>query len=141
MKDETFAFERLSSGGLAGLQQTTYELARLFSLVTGETPPRRPRETRKGGTETIKHPRYQKFVSDFVLSTMTAGGKLHNNPWGQSSSLADALMIPVPYLPAGFDPKFLSLATLQRFLRPEQAARLLKLISKCDPKAFITRLR
>ena len=57
LSNRKFAFDRISSGGVRGLRQTTYELARLFSLVTSKTPPRRPHEgtqSRKGGTGTLK---------------------------------------------------------------------------------------
>ena len=37
LNNRKFAFDRISSGGVAGLRQTTYELARLFSLVTGRS--------------------------------------------------------------------------------------------------------
>jgi hypothetical protein len=112
-----FSFDRIASKGLPGLLQTSYEFARLFSLVTGKTPPRRLDEniqSRKGGRGTIKHLRYQKFICDFLIVTAAAGGKLDNNPYGGTSSLRDALNILSPYLPEGFHPKSLSLATFQR---------------------------
>src|SRR5664280_1077890 len=35
-------FDRISSGGAAGLRETAYQLAHLFSLLTGKPPPRYP---------------------------------------------------------------------------------------------------
>jgi hypothetical protein len=117
LSNAKFGLDRISGEGVAGLRLTTYQIARLLTLVTDKTPPRHPDqrpESRRGGRGPRKHRRFQIFVYDFLQTTMAAGGKLHNNAWGQSSSLADALMILVPYLPAGFDPTLFSLATLQR---------------------------
>ena len=76
-----FIFDRISSGGIAGLEQTAYQLALLSSFVTGKPPPRIPSETpeppqpgRRSGT--VKNWIFQYFVSQLYVSTAAAGGRL-----------------------------------------------------------------
>ena len=66
-----FAFDRISNEGVGELRQTAYEIARLFSLVTGKASPRdphQPSQSRQGGRGTVKHP----------VFTTAAGGNLTN---------------------------------------------------------------
>jgi hypothetical protein len=112
-----FNFDRISGEGVGELRQTTYELARLFGLVTGKLTPRHPQQSpqsRQGGKETVKHPRFQKFVCDLLISATAADGNLTLDVNGGSGTLIDALEKLARYLPDGFDPSSLSLTTLKR---------------------------
>lgn len=114
-----FNFDRISSGGVDGLEQTTYQLAKLFSLVTDKASPRfahqalqlHKRGRRKGD---LKNPIFQNFVCDLLISTTAAGGKLTNDKNGLCGTLIEAIEILSPHLPDGFDPKSLSYSTYQR---------------------------
>ena len=117
LSNAQFGFDRISSEGVAGLRKTAYELSRLFSLVTGKAPPRKPNRSslsRQGGRGTLKHPRFQKFVCDLLISTKAAGGNLTVNPYGRDGTLIDAIKMLAPYLPDGFGPSSLSFMTFQR---------------------------
>jgi hypothetical protein len=112
-----FNFDRISSEGVGGLWQITYQLARLFGLVTGKLTPRHFQESpqsRKGGTGTVKHPIFQQFVCDLLISATAADGNLTLDVNGRSGTLIDAIKMLADYLPDGFGPSSLSLTTLKR---------------------------
>ncbi len=114
-----FNLDRISSGGVDGLEQTAYQLAKLFSLVTDKASPRfahqalqlHKRGRRKGD---LKNPIFQNFVCNLLISTTAAGGNLTNDKNGLSGTLIEAIEILRPHLPGGFDPKSLSFSTYQR---------------------------
>ena len=117
LSNANFVFDRISSGGLEGLWKTTYQIARLLSLLTDKTPPRDPHQrpqSRQGGRGTFKHPRLQKFVCGLLLSTTAAGGNLTANAYGGDGTLFDAIKMLSPHLPDGFNLSALSLITFQR---------------------------
>ena len=117
LSNPNFVFDRISSGGVEELRQTTYQIARLLSLLADKTPPRDPRQgpqSRQGGRDTLKHPRLQKFVCDLLISTTAAGGNLTANAYGGDGTLFDAIKMLSPHLPDGFNLSALSLITFQR---------------------------
>lgn len=117
LQNTKFNFDRISGEGVGELRQTAYELACLFGLVTGKLTPlysQQSPQSRKGGTGTIKHPMFQKFVCDLLISTTAAGGNLTLDVNGRSGTLIDAIRMLVDYLPDGFDPSSLSFTTLKR---------------------------
>jgi hypothetical protein len=112
-------FDRISSGGVDGLKETAYQLARLFSLVTGKPPPRYPSQLpetpgrgRKSGT--VKDWIFQKFVWDLLIPTTEAGGRLTLEKNTPAGGLIEAIEILTPYLPGGFVPVPLPGSMLQR---------------------------
>lgn len=111
-------FGRISSGGVDGLEQTAYQIARLFSLVIGKAPPRSPSQPWEppGGRRlgTVKNWPYQNFVSELLISTSVAGGRLKLDKTPKTGSLIEALEKLTPYLPDGFEPNALSGSTFQR---------------------------
>ena len=119
-----FIFDRISSEGLGGLRKTAYQVALLFSLLTGKPNPRYPHETlkpRKRGTRpggrrpgSVKDPIFQDFICDLWISTSAAGGKLSfekNTPRG---TVFTAIKLLSPHLPKGFVPKALPASTVQK---------------------------
>ena len=126
-----FIFDKISSNGMEGLDETAYQLALLISLVTGKPPPRLPSQLpqspgrgRRSGT--VKDWIFQNFVSQLYISTVTAGGSLpleKNIPTGSLIDVIDAL---APCLPEGFVPRPLPGSTLQRikdvYIRAEKQA-------------------
>ena len=117
LSNTKFNFDRISGEGVDELRQITYELVRLFGLVTGKLTPlysQQSPQSRKGGTGTVKHPRFQKFVCDLLISTTAADGNLTLDVNGRSGTLIDAIKRLASYLPDGFDPSSLSFATFRR---------------------------
>jgi hypothetical protein len=123
-------FDRISSKGIEGLEQTAYQLALLASLVTGKPPPRYPSQPpeppvpgRPSGT--VKNWIFQNFASDLLISTMGAGGKLTHEKNIRKGSLIEAISTLAHCLPDGFVLP-LSPSTLQRLKdacsRAEKAA-------------------
>jgi hypothetical protein len=123
-----FIFDRISGGGSAGLQRTAYQVALLFSLLTGKPEPRYPhqgpaprkRGKRPGGRRpgSINNPILQDFISDLWISTNTAGGKLsfaksplRGEPQGTILKAIEKLE---PHLPERFVPKVLPAPTLEK---------------------------
>lgn len=116
-----FLFDRISSGGADGLEQTAYQLARLFSLVTGKPPPRYPSqvpETPGKGRRlgTVKNWISQNFVLDLLISTTTAGGSFTFAKETSSGTLVKAIRMMADHLPEGVGPWSLSGSTLQRLV-------------------------
>jgi hypothetical protein len=114
-----FIFGKISDGGVAGLEETAYELALLFSLVTGKPPPRYPSQTpeppqpgRRSGT--VKDWIFRNFASQLYISTVTAGGSLSLEKNTPTGSLIDAIDALARCLPEGFVPRPLPGSTLQR---------------------------
>jgi hypothetical protein len=114
-----FIFDRISGGGVGGLRKTAYQLAELFSLVTGKPLPRfphqppRPRQRGKklGG---VKNLIFDNFIFDLLISTTTADGKLTLEKNGLFGTLIDAIETLAPHLPNGLVPKTLRGSTIQR---------------------------
>jgi len=117
LSNTKFVFDRISSEGVSGLRQTAYQLACVFSLVTGKLPPRYPHQSpqsRRGGKGTVKHPIFQNFVCDLLISTTAAEGNLTLDKNGKDGTLINAIEMLAFYLPDDFDPKSLSFSTFQR---------------------------
>jgi len=115
-----FIFDRISSEGMTGLEETAYQLALLFSFVTGKPRPRYPSqlpETPGRGRRlgTVKHWAFQEFVLDLLISTATCGGSFtfakEPTPRG---TLVKAIRKLEDQLPEGFVPKPLPGSSLQR---------------------------
>ena len=118
LKDKASFFDRISSGGVGGLEQTIYQLARLTNLLTGKPPPRYPDQPpepaqpgRRSGT--VKNAIYQEFAWQLLLSANAAGGRLTIERNIGTGSLITALNTLAPYLPDSL-PKKLSPSTLER---------------------------
>jgi hypothetical protein len=113
-----FLFDRLSENGMDGLEETTYQLALLLSLITGKPPPRLPSQYpeppgpgRRSGT--VKNPVIRNLAWNLLVSTREAGGRLpleKNIGTGAFVKVLDAL---TPYLPDQVMP---SASTLQRLI-------------------------
>jgi hypothetical protein len=130
-----FIFDRISSGGFGGLRKTAYQIALLFSLLTGKPNPRYPHETlkprkkgrRAGGRRpgSVKDPIFQDFICDLWISTNAARGKLSfekNTPRG---TVFGAIKLLSPHLPEGFAPKALPASTVQKLKNLCNRAELL----------------
>ena len=132
-----FIFDRISSKGMTGLNETAYQLALLFSLMTGKSPPRyqAPQkrsqkdargvptdeallslEAHKRGKRPgdVKNWIFQNFVFDLLTSTAVAGGKLPHDKNRPGRPLVKAIRMLEPHLPDGFMPNRLPRSTLQR---------------------------
>jgi hypothetical protein len=118
-----FIFHRISNEeineGINGLEEAAYQLALLFSLVTGRPRPRVPSQPpdppvagRKSGT--VEHWAFQNFVSDLLISTTAANGRLTLSRTYRTGSLIKAIDVLKPYLPDHFVPTPLPTRTLQR---------------------------
>jgi hypothetical protein len=119
LSDGKFIFKRISSEGVQGLEQTSYQLALLFCLLTGKTPPRLPHQSpeatsrgRRSGA--VKNWIARNFVYDLLISTTTAGGALTLEKNVGRGSLVDALHLLAPHLPNRLALSRLSSSTLQR---------------------------
>jgi hypothetical protein len=124
-----FLFDRISSEGMTGLDQTAYQLALLFSLMTGKPPPRYPSQLpetpsrgRRAGT--VKNWIFQNFVLDLLISTTTAGGSFTFAKETSSGTLVKAIRMLAHHLPEGVGPRSLSGSTLQRLV--DRCTRLKK---------------
>jgi hypothetical protein len=123
-----FVFDRISGGGHGGLQRTAYQLALLFSLLTGKPEPRYPHRApapRKRGKSpggrrpgSISNPILQDFIFGLWTSTNVAGGKLSfakspvkGEPQG---TILGVIKMLAPHLPEGFVPKALPAPTLAK---------------------------
>jgi len=118
-----FIFDRISNkaidAGIDGLEEAAYQLALLWSLVTGTRRPRLPSQPpdppvagRKSGT--VEHWAFQKFVSDLLISTTVANGRLTLSRDYGTGNLIAAINVLKPYLPVDFVPTPLPIRTLQR---------------------------
>jgi hypothetical protein len=115
-----FIFDRISGGGVDELRKTAYQLALLFSLITGKPFPRYPHQgpqPRQRGKKPgwLKHPRFNEFAFNIYLSAKAAGGNLtfdKNVALGTSWFVAIEML--APYLPAGFMPEPFPGSALQR---------------------------
>jgi hypothetical protein len=112
-------FDGISSGSVGGLRETAYQLAELFSLVTGKPPPRYPHQApqpRQRGRRSglVKNWIFQDFVFDLFNAAGEAEGKLTYNKNRPGPPLVKAIRMLEPHLPVGFVPKALSPSTLQR---------------------------
>jgi len=114
-----FIFDRISSGGLVGLEETAYQLALLSSLITGKPHPRLPSQPpdppvagRRSGT--VEHWAFQNFVYDLLISTKVANGRLTLAKSNRTGSLIKAIIDLTPYLPDHFVPEPLPISTLQK---------------------------
>jgi hypothetical protein len=112
-------FSRISSLRVQGLEQTSYQLALLFCLRTGKTPPRFPHQlpespSRGRRSGAVKNWIAQNFVYDLLISTTAAGGALTLEKNIKKGSLINAINILAPYLPDRLSLSRLSTSTLQR---------------------------
>jgi hypothetical protein len=121
---------------VGGLLETTYQVAALFSLLTGkphppyphEAPRPRKRGRRKGG---VKDYIFQNFVSDLLNSTKTAEGRLTLEKNIRVGTLIKAIKMLAPHLPLGLVPKRLPTSTLQRL-----KTQCDKLFAEVDDRPF-----
>lgn len=116
-----YIFDRISGQGMTGLDETAYQLALLFSLMTGKPPPRYPSqipETPGRGRRlgTVKNWISQNFVLDLLISTTTAGGSFTFAKEPLSGTLVKAIRMLAHHLPEGVGPRSLSGSTLQRLV-------------------------
>ena len=134
--DEGFIFDRISVGGVGGLLETTYQVAALFSLLTGKPDPPYPHEAprprkrgrRKGG---VKDYIFQNFVSDLLNSTKAADGRLTIEKNIRTGTLITAIKMLAPHLPLGLVQKRLPTSTLQRL-----KTQCDKLFAEVDDRPF-----
>jgi hypothetical protein len=131
-----FLFDRISSEGMTGLDEIAYQLALLFSLMTGKHPPRYPSqvpETPSRGRRpgSVKNWIFQNFVLDLLISTATCGGSFtfakEPTPRG---TLVEAIRMLVHHLPDGFVPKPLPGSIIQRLV--DRRRRLEKEIAELE---------
>jgi hypothetical protein len=111
-------FDGISSGSLGGLRETAYQLADLFSLLTGTPPPRFPHQApqpRRRGRRSgqVKNWLFQEFVFELLASTTVACGDIPHNKNSPGRPLTKAIKMLAPHLPHGFVPKRLP-STLER---------------------------
>jgi hypothetical protein len=116
-----FVFDRFSHEGIDGLRQTVFQLDVLFRLLTGKPRPHQgslPRKcgNRPGGRRpgSSKGSLLENFVSELLISTITAGGKLSFEKNTCGGTLPDAIEMLRPYLPEGVVPNVLPSPTLQK---------------------------
>jgi hypothetical protein len=114
-----FIFDRISDGGVDELRKTAYQLALLFSLITGKPLPRYPHQgpqPRQRGKKSgwVKHPRFNEFAFNIYLSAKVAGGNLTFDKNGLGGTWVDAIEMLAPHLPAGFVPEPFPGSALQR---------------------------
>jgi hypothetical protein len=137
-----FLFDRISGRGVGGLQMTAYQLALLFSLLTGKPEPRFPHQgapSRKRGKSargrrpgSIGEPIFQNFVLHLWIYTDEAGGKLSFDNVKREGTLVKAIKMLAPYLPDGVVPQVLPEPTLRhiRKRRNELKAQYRKELEK-----------
>ena len=131
-----FIFDRISSEGMTGLNDTAYQLALLFSLMTGKPPPRYPSQIpeapgRGRRLGTMKNWISQNFVLDLLISTTTADGSFTFAKETPSGTLVKAIGMLAPHLPdKGVGPRSLSGSTLQRLV--DRCTRLEKAVVKLE---------
>ena len=114
-------FGRISDGGVDGLERTAYQIALLFSFLTGRPPPRLPSQPPdlpgKGRrTGSVARWIFQEFVWHLLLSTSEVGGEFTFAKEPLTGTLIGAIEMLAPYLPDGFVPKPLPGSTLQRLI-------------------------
>jgi hypothetical protein len=123
-----FIFNKISSHGTDGLREIGYQLALLFSMLSGKAQPRSPSQgpaPRKRGKSpggrrpgSIHNPIFQDFVFNLWISTKVAGGKLSfakNTAKGKpQGTILKAIKLLAPYLPEGFVPNALPAPTLAK---------------------------
>jgi hypothetical protein len=126
-KSALIVFNKISSQGIEGLKDITYQLARFFALFASKPPPRPPslgpaqrkRGKSPGGRRpgSIYNPIFQDFVFNLWLSTKHAGGNpsfarspAKGEPQG---SILKAIKKLAPHLPHGFVPNVLPARMLQ----------------------------
>jgi hypothetical protein len=113
-----FAFGRISGEG--GLLQTAYEIAHLFSVLTGNPSPPYPHQpppaARRGKPQgSVKDRAFQDFVFQLDLYASLAGGRLTLEKNIGAGTLLKAIDILARHLPDDVVPeKPLSTTTLQR---------------------------
>ena len=95
-KQTTSIFDKISNGGLAGLDETAHQFALLATLLTGKPSPRYPSQfpeapgrSRRWGS--IKDPVFQEFVFDLLISVRTADGTFTFTKETRSGTLVKAM--------------------------------------------------
>jgi hypothetical protein len=117
VEDSPFVFDKLSGEGT--LLGATYQIAHLFSMLTGKPPPPYPhlpqRPTKRGKPSgSVDNWILQDFVFDLILCARVAGGRLPVDAKLQKGPLISAMGLLNPYLPVALVRKPLSAATLRR---------------------------
>ena len=113
-----FIFDRISSEGVVGLNKTAYQLALLASFLTGKPTPRLPSQLpetpgrgRRSGA--VKHPIFQQFVWQLLISIKGAGGSFTFAKETLGGTLVTAINMLARCLPHGFVPGPLPGSTMQ----------------------------
>jgi hypothetical protein len=101
-------------GGLHGLQLTVYQLAHLFSIAVGKSPPKGLDQSPAARTRTVKDVISQNFVRDLLIDVDQTGGTLTLEKNIGRGTLIDAIKLLTEHLPEGVAPEKLSVSTLQR---------------------------
>jgi hypothetical protein len=119
LSDGKLIFDRISSDGVKGIEETIYQLSLLLCLLTGKSHPRfpdrlPPSPSRGRRSRSVKNPIAQNFISDLLISTTNAGGALTLEKNIGGGSLIDAVGLLAPYLPNRLALSHLSTSTLQR---------------------------
>ena len=114
-----FIFDRISSGGVPGLEKTAHQLALLASLITGKPSPRYPSQLPESPGQgrrlgSIKNTIFQQFVWDLLISITEAGGTFTYEKQTPRGTLVEAINKLAPSLPDQFVPK--PLPGLQRLI-------------------------
>jgi hypothetical protein len=104
-------------GGLAGLQQTAYRLAHLFSIAVNKSAPKGPGKSSADRNRTVKDVISQNFVRDLLIDADQTGGTLSLQRNAETGSLIDAIECLTKHLPEGVNAGNLSKMTLQRIKR------------------------
>jgi hypothetical protein len=130
-----FIFDKISSGGVPGLEQTAHQLALLASLVTGKAPPRYPSQLpespgRGRRVGTTKHPVFQQFVWDLLISIKVADGKFSFEKLTPRGTLVQAINKLTRSLPDKFVPKPFPGSTVQRLI--DLSGRFAKAVDKFE---------
>jgi hypothetical protein len=128
LDDREIAFDRIL--GERGVLEAAYQVAHLFSILTGKPPPanphQQPRAPKRGKPSgSVTNWIFQDFVFDLDLSARVAGGRLtlnKNIPKGKGTLIL-AIELLADHLPNDFLPqKPPSAATLQRIKDAVSAA-------------------
>jgi hypothetical protein len=117
LEERSLAFDRISGDG--GLLKATYEVAHLFSILTGRPPPsyphlpaRRAKRGRPSGS--VDNWILHDFVLDLVLHAQGAGGRLPLDANNKYGALIWAVELLGSYLPVDLAERQLSPRTLRR---------------------------
>ena len=76
LSNPNFVFDRISSGGLEGLWKTTYQIARLLSVLTDKNSP-----TRSPSTSTVPPRRQGHFQASEIAKIRLRSFAFNNGSW------------------------------------------------------------